>query len=329
MNKAKIMLKNYTHHNTESSLTKTIVFADLDDTLFRSYRKLTSDFQNNGINTDISTLPVGAYNKKNLPEKNSHLEPFRMKMVDWIVGKADLFIPTTMRTLQQFDRINFELFNFTNLKYIITDNGKYIHIINKTTGTVGNSVTDRNTSQEDKNKYELLSDWANMMNTGFFDNPNNPSLSDTALFIKEQSKQNKMFHNDHFTVFNTEQLITYKNDWESTLLHSFFKNIQFNLNENIVLNGYIDGKVTNNDIVPQEVHDYMFELGFYVYQSYDRIAFVPYYQRKEYAVYYLMKMLNINSYHDLVIGLGDNDIDVNFMNLCSFAMIPQNSNLLK
>lgn len=329
MNKAKIMLKNYTHHNTESSLTKTIVFADLDDTLFRSYRKLTSDFQNNGINADISTLPVGAYNKKNLPEKNSHLEPFRMKMVDWIVGKADLFIPTTMRTLQQFDRINFELFNFTNLKYIITDNGKYIHIINKTTGTVGNSVTDRNTSQEDKNKYELLSDWANMMNTGFFNNPNNPYLSETALFIKEQSKQNKMFHNDYFTVFNTEQLITYKNDWENNLLHSFFKNIQFNSNENIMLNGYIDGKLTDNDIVPQEVHDYMFELGFYIYQSYDRIAFVPYYQRKEYAVYYLMKMLNINSYHDLVIGLGDNDIDVNFMNLCSFSMIPQNSNLLK
>lgn len=323
------MFKNQTSYNLKSSLTKTIVFADLDDTLFRSYRKLTADFKNNGINTDISQLPIGAYNKKNLPEKNSHLEPFRMKMVDWIVGKADLFIPTTMRTLQQFDRINFELFNFPNLKYIITDNGKYIHIINKTTGTVGNSVTNRNTSQEDKNKYELLSDWANMMNTGFFNNPNNPSLSDTALFIKEQSKQNKMFHNDHFTVFNTDQLITYKNDWESTLLHSFFKNIQFNLNENIVLNGYIDGKVTNNDIVPQEVHDYMFELGFYVYQSYDRIAFVPYYQRKEYAVYYLMKMLNINSYHDLVIGLGDNDIDVNFMNLCSFAMIPQNSNLLK
>lgn len=329
MNKAKIMLKNYTHHNTESSLTKTIVFADLDDTLFRSYRKLTSDFQNNGINTDISTLPVGAYNKKNLPEKNSHLEPFRMKMVDWIVGKADLFIPTTMRTLQQFDRINFKLFNFTNLKYIITDNGKYIHIINKTTGTVGNSVTDRNTSQEDKNKYEMLSDWANMMNTGFFNNPNNPYLSKTALFIKEQSKQNKMFTNNCFTVFNTEQLIAYKNDWESTLLHGFFKNIQFNPDENIVLNGYIDGKVTNNDIIPQEVHDYMFELGFYIYQSYDRIAFVPYYQRKEYAVYYLMKMLNINSYYDLVIGLGDNDIDVNFMNLCSFAIIPQNSNLLR
>lgn len=128
---------------------------------------------------------------------------------------------------------------------------------------------------------------------------------------------------------NTEQLITYKNDWENNLLHSFFKNIQFNPNENIMLNGYIDGKLTDNDIVPQEVHDYMFELGFYIYQSYDRIAFVPYYQRKEYAVYYLMKMLNINSYHDLVIGLGDNDIDVNFMNLCSFSMIPQNSNLLK
>lgn len=323
------MFKNYTHHNTESNLTKTIVFADLDDTLFRSYRKLTADFQNNGINTDISQLPIGAYNKKNLPEKNSHLEPFRMKMVDWIVGKADLFIPTTMRTLQQFDRINFELFNFPNLKYIITDNGKYIHIINKTTGTVGNSVTNRNTSQEDNNKYELLSDWANMMNTGFFNNPNNPYLSDTALFIKKQSKQNKMFTNNCFTVFNTEQLIAYKNDWENNLLHSFFKNIQFNPDENIVLNGYIDGKVTNNDIIPQEVHDYMFELGFYIYQSYDRIAFVPYYQRKEYAVYYLMKMLNINSYHDLVIGLGDNDIDVNFMNLCSFAIIPQNSNLLR
>ena len=329
MSKANSMLKNYTHPNTESSLTKTIVFADLDDTLFRSYRKLTADFQNNGINADISTLPVGAYNKKNLPEKNSHLEPFRMKMVDWIVGKADLFIPTTMRTLQQFDRINFELFNFPNLKYIITDNGKYIHIINKTIGTVGNSVTDRNTSQEDNNKYELLSDWANMMNTGFFDNPNNPYLSETALFIKEQSKQNKMFTNNCFTVFNTEQLIAYKNAWENNLLHGFFKNIQFNPDENIVLNGYIDGKLTNNDITPQEVHDYMFELGFYIYQSYDRIAFVPYYQRKEYAVYYLMKMLNINSYHDLVIGLGDNKIDVNFMNLCSFAMIPQNSNLLK
>ena len=63
----------------------------------------------------------------------------------------------------------------------------------------------------------------------------------------------------------------------------------------------------------------MFELGFYIYQSYDRIAFVPYYQRKEYAVYYLMKMLNINSYYDLVIGLGDNDIDVNFMNFMFFC----------
>lgn len=323
ISKAKIMFKNQTSYNSESSLTKTIVFSDLDDTLFRSYRKLTADFQNNGINADISQLPIGAYNKKSLPEKNSHLEPFRMKMVDWIVKKADLFIPTTMRTLQQFDRINFELFNFPNLKYIITDNGKYINIINQTAGTVGD------TSQEDKNKYELLLDWANMMNTGFFHNPNNPYLSDTALFIKEQSKQNKMFHNDYFTVFNTEQLITYKNDWETNLLHSFFKNIQFNPDENIVLNGYIDGKVTNNDIIPQEVHDYMFELGFYIYQSYERIAFVPYYQRKEYAVYYLMKMLNINSYHDLVIGLGDNDIDVNFMNLCSFSMIPQNSNLLR
>lgn len=329
------MFKNQKPHHTESSLTKTIVFADLDDTLFRSYRKLTADFQNNGINADISQLPIGAYNKKNLPEKNSHLEPFRMKMVDWIVGKADLFIPTTMRTLQQFDRINFELFNFPNLKYIITDNGKYIHIINKTAGHVATTnevskiVTEHNTSQKTKNKYELLLDWANMMNTGFFNNPNNPYLSETALFIKEQSKQNKMFHNDYFTVFNTEQLITYKNDWENNLLHSFFKNIQFNPDENIVLNGYIDGKLTGNDIVPQEVHDYMFELGFYIYQSYDRIAFVPYYQRKEYAVYYLMKMLNINSYHDLVIGLGDNDIDVNFMNLCSFSMIPQNSNLLK
>lgn len=314
------MFENQRNHNPNSCLTKTIVFADLDDTLFRSYRKLTADFKNNGICDDILQLPIGAYNKKDLPEKNSYLEPFRMKMVDFFVKQADLFIPTTMRTLQQFDRINFELFNFFNLQYIITDNGKYIHIINQNITTA---------DQEDKNKYELLLDWANMMNTGFFDNPNNPHLSETALFIKKQSKQKKMFTNDCFTVFNIEQLITYKNDWETNLLHSFFKNIQFNPDENIVLNGYIDGKLTTDDIVPQEIHDYMFELGFYIYQSYDRIAFVPYYQRKEYAVYYLMKMLKINSYNDLIIGLGDNDIDVDFMNLCSFAMIPQNSNLLK
>ena len=323
------MFTNQKTYNPNSSLTKTIIFADLDDTLFRSYRKLTADFKNNGICDDILQLPIGAYNKKDLPEKNSYLEPFRMKMVDWIVGKADLFIPTTMRTLQQFDRINFELFNFPNLKYIITDNGKYIHIINQSIEHIAAANNVGDSSHEDKNKYELLLDWANMMNTGFFDNPNNPSLSDTALFIKEQSKQNKMFTNDCFTVFNIEQLITYKNDWETNLLHSFFKNIQFNQNENIVLNGYIDGKLTIDDIVPQEIHDYMFELGFYIYQSYDRIAFVPYYQRKEYAVYYLMKMLKINSYNDLVIGLGDNKIDVDFMNLCSFAMIPQNSNLLR
>lgn len=308
------MFENQRNHNPNSSLTKTIVFADLDDTLFRSYRKLTADFKNNGICDDILQLPIGAYNKKDLPEKNSYLEPFRMKMVDFFVKQADLFIPTTMRTLQQFERINFELFNLENLQYAITDNGKYIHTI---------------LTEKDGNQYELLSDWANMMNTGFFNNPNNPYLSETATFIKEQSKQNKMFTNDCFTVFNIEQLITYKNDWETNLLHSFFKNIQFNPDENIVLNGYIDGKLTTDDIVPQEIHDYMFELGFYIYQSYDRIAFVPYYQRKEYAVYYLMKMLKINSYNDLVIGLGDNKIDVDFMNLCSFAMIPQNSNLLK
>ena len=314
------MFENQRNHNPNSSLTKTIVFADLDDTLFRSYRKLTMDFKNNGIYDDILKLHIGAYNKKNLPEKNSYLEPFRMKMVDWIVKQADLFIPTTMRTLQQFDRINFELFNFFNLQYVITDNGKYIHIINQ-------NFTSAN--QEDKNRYGVLSDWANMMNTGLFNNPNNPYLSETALFIKKQSKQNKMFTNNCFTVFNTEQLITYKNDWENNLLHSFFKNIQFNPDENVALNGYIDGKLTTIDIIPQEIYDYMFELGFYVYQSHERIAFIPYYQRKEYAVYYLMKMLKINSYNDLIIGFGDNDIDVDFMNLCSFAMIPQNSNLLK
>ena len=314
------MFENQRNHNPNSSLTKTIVFADLDDTLFRSYRKLTADFKNNGICDDILQLPIGAYNKKDLPEKNSYLEPFRMKMVDFFVKQADLFIPTTMRTLQQFDRINFELFNFFNLQYIITDNGKYIHIINQNIATA---------DQEDKNKYELLLDWANMMNTGFFDNPNNLHLSETALFIKKQSKQNKMFTNNCFTVFNTEQLITYKNDWENNLLHSFFKNIQFNPDENVALNGYIDGKLITIDIIPQEIYDYMFELGFYVYQYHERIAFIPYYQRKEYAVYYLMKMLKINSYNDLIIGLGDNDIDVDFMNLCSFAMIPQNSNLLK
>ena len=323
------MFKNQKTYDSNSNLTKTIVFADLDDTLFRSYRKLISDFKNNGINVDISKLPIGAYNKKNLSEKNSHLEPFRMKMVDWIVGKADLFIPTTMRTLQQFDRINFELFNFPNLKYIITDNGKYIHIINQSIEHISAANNVGYSSHEDKNKYELLSDWANMMNTGLFNNLNNPYLSETALFIKQQSKQNKMFTNDCFTVFNIEQLINYKNDWKTNLLHSFFKNIQFNPDENIVLNGYIDGKLTTDDVAPQEIHDYMFELGFYIYQSYNRIAFVPYYQRKEYAVYYLMKMLKINSYNDLVIGLGDNKIDVDFMNLCSFAMIPQNSNLLK
>ena len=323
------MFKNQKTYDSNSNLTKTIVFADLDDTLFRSYRKLIFDFKNNGINVDISKLPIGAYNKKNLSEKNSHLEPFRMKMVDWIVGKADLFIPTTMRTLQQFDRINFELFNFPNLKYIITDNGKYIHIINQSIEHIAATNNVGYSSHEDKNKYELLSDWANMMNTGLFNNLNNPYLSETALFIKQQSKQNKMFTNDCFTVFNIEQLINYKNDWKTNLLHSFFKNIQFNPDENIVLNGYIDGKLTTDDVAPQEIHDYMFELGFYIYQSYNRIAFVPYYQRKEYAVYYLMKMLKINSYNDLVIGLGDNKIDVDFMNLCSFAMIPQNSNLLK
>lgn len=314
------MFENQRTNNLNAGFTKTIVFADLDDTLFRSYRKLNMDFKNNGIYDDILKLPIGVYNKKNLPEKNSHLEPFRMKMVDWIVKQADLFIPTTMRTLQQFDCINFELFNFFNLQYVITDNGKYIHIINQ-------NFTSAN--QEDKNRYEVLSDWANMMNTGLFNNPNNPYLSETALFIKQQSKQNKMFTNDCFTVFNIEQLINYKNDWKTNLLHSFFKNIQFNPDENIVLNGYIDGKLTTDDVAPQEIHDYMFELGFYIYQSYNRIAFVPYYQRKEYAVYYLMKMLKINSYNDLVIGLGDNKIDVDFMNLCSFAMIPQNSNLLK
>ena len=323
------MFKNQKTYDSNSNLTKTIVFADLDDTLFRSYRKLISDFKNNGINVDISKLPIGAYNKKNLSEKNSHLEPFRMKMVDWIVGKADLFIPTTMRTLQQFDRINFELFNFPNLKYIITDNGKYIHIINQSIEHISAANNVGYSSHEDKNKYELLSDWANMMNTGLFNNLNNPYLSETALFIKQQSKQNKMFTNDCFTVFNIEQLINYKNDWKTNLLHSFFKNIQFNPDENIVLNGYIDGKLTTDDVAPQEIHDYMFELGFYIYQSYNRSASVPYYQRKEYTVYCLMKMLQINSYNDLVIGLGDNKIDVDFMNLCSFAMIPQNSNLLK
>lgn len=323
------MFINKNTHNQNSSLTQTIIFADLDDTLFRSYRKLTTDFKNNGICDNILQLPIGAYNKKDLPEKNSYIEPFRIKMVDFFVKQADLFIPTTMRTLQQFDRINFELFNFPNLKYIITDNGKYIHIINQITEHIVASNTIGYNSHEDKSKYELLLDWANMMNTGFFDNPNNPYLSETALFIKQQSKQNKMFTNDCFTVFNIEQLITYKNDWKTNLLHSFFKNIQFNQDENIVLNGYIDGKLITDYIVSQEIHDYMFELGFYIYQSYDRIAFVPYYQRKEYAVYYLMKILKINSYNDLVIGLGDNKIDVNFMNLCSFAMIPQNSNLLK
>lgn len=308
------MSDNKKLNTPKANSTQTIIFADLDDTLFRSYRKLTADFKQNGVHDDILKLPIGAYNKKGLPEKNSHLEPFRMKMVDWIVKQADLFIPTTMRTLQQFKRINFELFNLENLQYAITDNGKYIHTI---------------LTEKDDNQYELLSDWANMMNTGFFNNPNNPYLSETATFIKEQSKQNKMFTNDCFTVFNIEQLITYKNDWKTNLLHSFFKNIQFNPDENIVLNGYIDGRLTNSDVIPQEMHDYMFDLGFYIYQSYDRIAFVPYYQRKEYAVDYLMKLLKINHYKDLIIGLGDNDIDVDFMNLCSFAMIPQNSNLLK
>lgn len=311
------MSDNKKLNTPKANSTQTIVFADLDDTLFRSYRKLTADFKQNGVHDDILKLPIGAYNKKGLPEKNSHIEPFRMKMVDWIVKQADLFIPTTMRTLQQFKCINFELFNLENLQYAITDNGKYIHTI---------------LTEKDGNQYELLSDWANMMNTGFFNNPNNPYLSETATLIKEQSKQNKMFTHNGFTVFSTEQLIAHKDDWGNNKLHHFhilFKNIQFNPNEHIALNGYIDGKLTTDDIVPQEIHDYMFELGFYIYQSYDRIAFVPYYQRKEYAVYYLMKMLKINSYNDLVIGLGDNDIDVGFMNLCSFAMIPQNSNLLK
>ena len=313
-NRKNIMSDNKKLNTPKANLTQTIVFADLDDTLFRSYRKLTADFKQNGVHDDILKLPIGAYNKKGLPEKNSHIEPFRMKMIDWIVKQADLFIPTTMRTLQQFDRINFELFNFFNLQYVITDNGKYIHTI---------------FTEEDGNQYELLSDWANMMNTGFFNNPNNPYLSETATFIKEQSKQNKMFTDNKFTVFNTEQLIAYKDDWENNLLHSFFENIQFNPNEHIALNGYIDGRLITSDVIPQEMYDYMFDLGFYIYQSYDRIAFIPYYQRKEYAVDYLMKLLKINHYKDLIIGLGDNEIDVGFMNLCSFAMIPQNSNLLK
>ncbi|MDX8000993.1 hypothetical protein FE394_17795 [Xenorhabdus sp. Reich] len=76
-------------------MIKPVFLTDLDDTLFQSRRKM-------GNTSDVSSLRVGALDRKNLP--HSHMTEEQSILVDWLLAHAEV-IPVTARNTEQLSRV--------------------------------------------------------------------------------------------------------------------------------------------------------------------------------------------------------------------------------
>lgn len=91
-----------------------------------------------------------------------------------------------------------------------------------------------------------------------------------------------------------------------------FRNSHFDLNENTLFSQKLSDFLNKNDI-----HD------FYFYITDRDVTMIPLYIKKELAVEFLL-----DKYNDMTsMGIGDNRNDFNFMHLCHFSIIPNDSSI--
>ena len=89
----------------------------------------------------------------------------------------------------------------------------------------------------------------------------------------------------------------------------------------------IKGDETALADLEQRVHETWGKNGSQVHRNGQNMALLPPFARKERAVEFVMRRLQLNGVDPLFIGLGDSLTDAPFMQLCHYALIPRQSQI--
>lgn len=118
--------------------TGIVFFTDLDSTLFQSknsylnaiFTIVTDKMRNNFDNiAKQNKLLVGAYNKKDKQTPATFISQHRQQLIKNIIDKPNnIFIPVTMRTKEEFDVVNLDIYKEVDIPFVITDNGTKIFV---------------------------------------------------------------------------------------------------------------------------------------------------------------------------------------------------------
>ncbi len=227
-------------------------FSDIDDTLIQTRRK--TDFTRSTI--------VGGYNKDG--EENSFFYEGTKLFIDTIIDSNMMFIPTTARNLESYNRTIFSKDN--RIKYVILNFGGVILVDGKIDKTWEENIIQsysRIMSIEKLN--ELLAD---------------------ALKTTKVELVIKIIDNFYISIYN-----------------------KFNLDDKGILDEV-------KHILKKIINKYS---DFYLYENDNSFALLPHFLNKKFAVEYLIK----EHKPILTLGAGDNNTDLDFMNLTDFKIIPQ------
>lgn len=227
-------------------------FSDIDDTLIQTRRK--TDFTRSTI--------VGGYNKDG--EENSFFYEGTKLFIDTIMDSNMMFIPTTARNLESYNRTVFS--NDKRIKYVVLNFGGVILINGKIDKTWENNIIE---SYAGIIAIEKLNE-----------------LLSNALKATKVELVIKIIDNFYISIYN-----------------------KFNLGDKGVLY-----EVKN--ILKEFINKYS---DFYLYENDNSFALLPNFLNKKFAVEYLIKQYN----PILTLGAGDNNTDLDFMNLTDFKIIPK------
>lgn len=292
--------------------TGIVFFTDLDSTLFQSknsylnaiFTIVTDKMRNNFDNiAKQNKLLVGAYSKKDKQTPATFISPQRQQLIKNIIDKQNnIFIPVTMRTKEEFDVINLDIYKKVDIPFVITDNGTRIfvnlpniteNIKNEKHYFVEDNEWKEHIENQKNNNYENLVSFYNELVSRI----KNVQLSNNIdLYIKNDIYVWIKFIN--FTNANNSDDNKFDTDY-----------IQSTLNVNsysYTIKNIVDELDKNNE--------------FYCHVAKNGIAIFPKFMSKKEAVSFLIRKTYLKEH--MMIGMGDSTTDLSFMHLCHFSLYP-------
>lgn len=292
--------------------TGIVFFTDLDSTLFQSknsylnaiFTIVTDKMRNNFDNiAKQNKLLVGAYNKKDKQTPATFISQYRQQLIKNIIDKPNnIFIPVTMRTKEEFDVVNLDIYKKVDIPFVITDNGTKIFVnLPNITENINN---EKHYFAEDKEWQEYI------------ENQKNNNYENLVSFYNELVSRIKNVQlSNHIDLY-------IKND-----IYVWIKFINFtnanNSDDNKFDTDYIQSTLNVNSYsytIKNIVDEPDKNNEFYCHVAKNGIAIFPKFISKKEAVSFLIRKTYLKEH--MMIGMGDSTTDLSFMHLCHFSLYP-------